>query len=90
MSLSETLGGRRTDRAIEAADAYVAVAKKHGIDPVHTALAFTVQRPFGVSTIFGATTTQQLAHIIEGKDTVLSDEVMADLNATQQAYPMPY
>lgn len=90
MSLSPELGGRMAARALATADAYVAVAAKHGLDPVHMALAFTVQRPFGVSTIFGATTTAQLAHIIEGKDTVLSDEVIADLNQTHQAHPMPY
>ena len=90
MSLSETLGGRRTERAFTAADAYVAVAEKHGLDPVHMALAFTVQRPFGVSTIFGATTLAQLAHIIDGKDLVLSNEVMADLDETHKTYPMPY
>lgn len=89
-TLAPGLGGRMTDRARVAADAYVAVAAKHGIDPVHMALAFTVQRPFAVSTIFGATTTAQLAHIIDGKDTVLSDEVMDDLNETHRQHPMPY
>lgn len=90
VSLSPGLGGRMTDRALTAADAYVAVAAKHGLDPVHMALAFTVQRPFGVSTIFGATTSAQLQHIIDGKDLVLSDEVLADLTLTHQAHPMPY
>ncbi len=90
MTLSPELGGRLTERAMVAADAYVGVAQKHGIDPVHMALAFTVQRPFAVSTIFGATTTEQLQHIINGKDTVLSDEVVADLNETHRAHPMPY
>lgn len=89
-TLSPGLGGRMTDRARAAADAYVAVARKHAIDPVHMALAFTVQRPFAVSTIFGATTSAQLAHIIAGKDTVLSDEVIAELNETHRQHPMPY
>lgn len=89
-TLSPGLGGRMGDRARAAADAYVGVAQKHGIDPVHMALAFTVQRPFAVSTIFGATTSAQLAHIIDGKDTVLSDEVMDDLNETHRQHPMPY
>ncbi|UWQ94719.1 aldo/keto reductase [Rhodobacteraceae bacterium M385] len=89
-TLSPGLGGRMTPRALAAADAYVAVARKHGLDPVHMALAFTVQRPFAVSTIFGATTSEQLAHIIEGKDIVLSDEVMDDLTETHRQHPMPY
>lgn len=90
MSLTPELGGRKTARAIEVADIYVALAQEHGLDPVHMALAFTVQRPFAVSTIFGATTAAQLAHIIEGKDTVLSDEVMDALNETHRQNPMPY
>ncbi len=89
-SFSPNLGGRLTDRALAAADAYVLVANKHGIDPVHMALAFTVQRPFPVSSIFGATTRAQLAHVIDGKDLVLSDEIIADLNKTHKAHPMPY
>ncbi|MBL4627010.1 MAG: aldo/keto reductase [Roseicyclus sp.] len=90
VSLSPELGGRKTPRALEVADVYVDVARKHGLDPVHMALAFTVQRPFSVSTIFGATTSAQLQHVIDGKDLVLSDEVMADLNETNRLYPMPY
>ncbi|GAB5445250.1 aldo/keto reductase [Gymnodinialimonas sp.] len=88
--VSPGLGGRMTARARVAADAYVAVARKHGIDPVHMALAFTVQRPFAVSTIFGATTSAQLAHILDGKDTVLSGEIMDELNETHRQHPMPY
>lgn len=89
-TLSPGLGGRMGERALAAADAYVAVAQKHGVDPVHMALAFTVQRPFAVSTIFGATTSAQLAHIIEGKDIVLSDELLAELDETNRQHPMPY
>ncbi len=90
MTLSPEMGGRKTDRAFEAADAYVGVARKHGIDPVHMALAFTVQRPFAVSTIFGATTCNQLQHILDGKDVVLSEEVLAELDDVHRAHPMPY
>jgi aryl-alcohol dehydrogenase-like predicted oxidoreductase len=42
------------------------------------------------SVIFGATTAAQLAHIIEGKDIELSDQVLADLNKAHRAHPMPY
>lgn len=90
MSLTPELGGRKTPRAFEAAAAYLGVAERHGLDPVHMALAFTVQRPFAVSTIFGATTSAQLQHILEGRDVVLSDEVLADLDETHRVNPMPY
>jgi aryl-alcohol dehydrogenase-like predicted oxidoreductase len=84
------LGGRKTDRAFEAVAAYLALAEKHGIDPVHMALAFTVQRPFPVSTIFGATTSDQLAHILSGLDVTLSEEVLEEIDATYKAHPMPF
>ncbi|MGB0798848.1 MAG: aldo/keto reductase [Planktomarina sp.] len=90
MSISANLGGRLTPRAGPAADAYVAVANKHGLDPVHMALAWCGTRPFVASSIFGATNVEQLKHIINGKDLVLSRDVMKDLNATHQQHPMPY
>ena len=90
MSVSADLGGRNTARSHMAAAAYVAVAQKHGIDPVHMALAWCVGRPFMASAIFGATDVSQLAHILNGKDLSLSVEVLADLSATHKDHPMPY
>ena len=90
MSINEDLGGRNTLRAHLAADAYIQIAKKHGIDPIHMALAWCAARPFMASVIFGATNVSQLRHIIKGKDTVLSAEVLEDINKTHKAYPMPY
>jgi aryl-alcohol dehydrogenase-like predicted oxidoreductase len=90
LSLSPELGGRKTLRAFEAVDAYLAVAAKHGLDPVHMAMAFVRDRPFMASAIFGATTAEQLERIIAGADVVLSGEVMADIDAAHRAHPMPY
>ena len=90
LSLSPELGGRKTPRAFEAVDAYLAVAQKHGLDPVHMAMAFVRDRPFMASAIFGATTMEQLDRIIAGADLVLSDEVMADIDVAHRAHPMPY
>ncbi len=90
LSLSPELGGRKTERAFEAVDAYLAVAQKHGLDPVHMAMAFVRDRPFMASAIFGATTMEQLDRIIAGADLVLSDEVMADIDVAHRAHPMPY
>ncbi len=87
---SSDLGGRVTDRVFDAVDAYLAVAEKHGLDPVHMAMAFTVQRPFACSSIFGATTLAQLEHILAGRDLRLSEEVLADINRAHRAHPMPY
>lgn len=90
MALNGNLGGRKTDRAFAAVAAYLALAKKHGLDPVHMALAFTVQRPFPVSTIFGATTSDQLAHTLQGLDVTLPEALLEEINTTHKAHPMPY
>ena len=90
MSLSEDLGGRRTDSAFVAVDAYLAVAKKHGLDPTQMALAWCCTRPFMGSVIFGATTMEQLEVAIGAGDLSLSDEVLKDLDAAHRAHPMPY
>ncbi|WP_127115134.1 aldo/keto reductase [Shimia sediminis] len=90
MSIVDNLGGRRTPRVFDAVDAYLAIAQRHGLDPIHMALAFTVQRPFLASTIFGATRLAQLEHILAGTDLRLSDEVMAEINDAHHSHPMPY
>lgn len=85
-----TLGGRLTERVLPAVEAYLGVAAKHGVDPVHMALAWQQARPFPVSAIFGATTSAQLDHILGAADMALTPEVLADLDATHKAHPMPY
>ncbi|MEJ5217495.1 aldo/keto reductase [Cognatishimia sp. D5M38] len=90
MDINGNLGGRVSDRAPAAVEAYMAVAQKHGLDLVHMSLAWCMQRPFMMSAIFGATNVNQLAHIIAGKDLVLSPEVMKDIDAAHRAHPMPY
>jgi aryl-alcohol dehydrogenase-like predicted oxidoreductase len=89
-SYVENLGGRWGDRALAAVAAYQEVADRHGVDVIHMALAWCCTRPFMGSAIFGATTQAQLDHIIAGKDVVLSDEVLADINAAHREHPMPY
>lgn len=87
---NENLGGRVTDRAFAAVDAYREIAERYGLDLVHMALAFTVQRPFPVSTIFGATTSEQLSHILKGLDVTLSGDVLDAIASAHKALPMPY
>lgn len=90
MSLNDTLGGRKTDRAFAAVDAYLALAKTHGLDPVQMALAWCKTRPFMGSIIFGATTMDQLETCLGAADLTLSDEVVTEIDNIHRAHPMPY
>jgi aryl-alcohol dehydrogenase-like predicted oxidoreductase len=90
MAINGSLGGRKTERAFAAVDAYMDVARNFGLDPVHMALAWSARRPFVASSIFGATTLGQLDHALGAVDVVLSDELLAALDDAHKAHPMPY
>jgi aryl-alcohol dehydrogenase-like predicted oxidoreductase len=89
-SIGPDLGGRMTPRTLPVAQAYLDLAAKHAVDPVHMAMAWQATRPFPVSAIFGATTSEQLAHILAGKDVTLSDALIAEIDTTHKMHPMPY
>ncbi|WP_238370236.1 aldo/keto reductase [Heliomarina baculiformis] len=89
-SIVSDLGGRMTPRVHGAVAAYVDIAERHGLDPVHMALAWCRTRPFMASAIFGATTMDQLDVALGSVDVVLSDEVMAEIDKAHRAHPMPY
>lgn len=89
-SLSPEIGGRMTDRTLPVTQVYLDLAAKHGLDPMQMALAWQGHRPFPISTIFGATTSDQLAHLLAGKDLELSAELLEEIDATHRANPMPY
>ncbi|MBK0326707.1 aldo/keto reductase [Rhodobacteraceae bacterium F11138] len=89
-SLVPQLGGRETGRVHDAVDAYLSIARKHGLEPVHMALAWCRTRPFMASAIFGATRMDQLELALGSVDVVLNDDVLADIDAAHRAHPMPY
>lgn len=90
MSLVPELGGRKSARVFDAAAAYLEIAARHGLDPVHMALAWQQTRPFAISAIFGATTSAQLDRILGAADLELSGEVLDEITAVHKAHPMPY
>ena len=90
LSINGNLGGRVTERLWPVTQVYLDLAAKHGLDPVHMAMAWQRTRPFPVSAIFGATTTAQLEQILAGKDVVLSDDLVAEIDQVNRANPMPY
>jgi aryl-alcohol dehydrogenase-like predicted oxidoreductase len=68
---------------------YVALARKHGLDPAQMALAFVTSRPFLTSNIIGATTMEQLKANIASKDVQLSEEVIQGIEDIQTRIPNP-
>ena len=90
MTYGDGMGGRNTPRVRPAAAAYLDIARRHGLDPVHMALAFCTMRPFVASAIFGATTQDQLERVLSGCEVVLSDEVLGEIDTAHRAHPMPF
>jgi aryl-alcohol dehydrogenase-like predicted oxidoreductase len=70
--------------------AYVELAKKHGLDPAQMALAFVNDRPFVTANIIGCTTMEQLKNDIASADLKLSGEVMADIAQVYKFMPDPH
>lgn len=89
-SIEATLGGRFTERSDKAAVEYVNLAKEHGLDPSHMALAFCASRPFIPSTIIGATKMDQLKVCIDAADITLSEEVLAGIEKIHREFPWSY
>ncbi|MCK0150640.1 aldo/keto reductase [Marivita sp. S6314] len=90
MAINTDLGGRKTDRAFDAVEAYASVAKEAGLDLPLMALAWSARRPFVASSIFGATTTEQLRYLLKAADVALNDDVISALDETHKQHPMPF
>ncbi|MBT0722709.1 NADP(H)-dependent aldo-keto reductase [Rosenbergiella collisarenosi] len=78
--------GEYTELAI--AD-YVALAHAHQLDPAQMALAYVRQQPFVASTLLGATSLDQLKQDIDSIEVVLTEEVLAGIEAIHRRYPNP-
>ena len=90
MNFQPEMGGRLSDRVLNVTQVYLDIAAKHGVDPTHMALAWTVTRPFPTIPIFGATTQAQLEHIIAGWGVSLPDDLLDEVSKAHRANPMPY
>lgn len=78
-----------TGEGVKATEAYVNLAREHGLDPAQMALAFVNIRPFVTSTIIGATTMDQLKADIGSIDLELSEDVLKGIEAIHQKYSNP-
>ena len=88
-TLFDRLGRYEKGNGPRAISAYVALAKKHGLDPAQLAIAYAVTRPFMTSVIIGATTMEQLKTDIGACDLKLSDAVLEDIEQIHLDYPNP-
>jgi aryl-alcohol dehydrogenase-like predicted oxidoreductase len=87
--LFDRLGRYEKGNGPRAISAYVALAKRHELDPAQMAIAFAASRPFMTSVIIGATTMEQLKTDIVAADLTLSAEVLADIEQIHLDYPNP-
>lgn len=76
-------------QAQSAMEAYVALAREHGLSPAQMALAFVTRQPFVTANIIGATTLAQLQENIASADLVLSEAVLAGIEAIHTRQPNP-
>ena len=88
-TLYNRLGRYEMGNGPQAISTYVALARKHGLDPAQMAIAFDVSRPFATSTIIGATTMAQLKTDIAAANIRLGEDVLADIERTHLAFPNP-
>ena len=85
-----TVGARwRKPIVHEAAEAYAALARRHGLSPVELALGYVRSRWYLGAVIVGATTTAQLDEDIAAAQVDLDAATLADVAALQVRYPNP-
>jgi len=88
-TLFNRLGRYEKGNGPRAISAYVALAKKHGLDPSQMAISYAVTRPFVTSVIIGATTMEQLKTDIDAAGITLDEAVLEDIDQIHLDYPNP-
>jgi len=78
-----------TPRAEFAIDQYLAIARKHGIDPAQMAQQFVTTRNFVTSNIIGATTMEQLETAIGSHELPWNDELEKEIESAHINQPNP-
>lgn len=72
-----------------ALNAYVGLARAHGLTPTQLALAFVHSRWFVSSIIIGASTLRQLKEDLDACETLLGEEVLAEIDRLYLRYGSP-
>jgi aryl-alcohol dehydrogenase-like predicted oxidoreductase len=73
----------------QAIAAYAEVAREHGLDPAHMALAFAAQQPFMASVLMAASNAGQLKSNLGAVGLTLPKEVTQAINAIHDSHPNP-
>ncbi|MET9255840.1 aldo/keto reductase [Streptomyces sp. NPDC003717] len=71
----------RDERRLDAVERLLALAEKAGLPLTHLAMAFAIAHPGVTSAILGPRTMAHLDDLLAGAETVLSDEVMDEIDA---------
>ncbi|MDU8942136.1 aldo/keto reductase [Ovoidimarina sediminis] len=90
MTRTPDLGGRVTDRVFPAIEAYLDIARTHGLDPSAMAVAWTMTRPFPTIPIIGATSLEQLETVLDADEMNLSQTALEEIASAQKAHPNPF
>lgn len=69
--------------------AYAELARAHGMEPAHMALAFAAQQPFMASVLMAASKAEQLAGNLGAINLILQPELAKAINAIHDAAPNP-
>jgi len=87
---SPTFAARMLSPARQAAiSAYGTIAREHGLDPAHMALAFAAQQPFMASVLMAASRAEQLSANLGAVGATLPKEVVQAINTVHDAHPNP-
>lgn len=89
LTLFERFVRYRTPVGMAQSEKYVALAREHGIDPAHLALAFVTRQPWLASTLVGATSVPQLEHDLRAAEVVLTPDLIAGIERIHKESPNP-
>ena len=89
LTLFKQYGRYTKPQGLLATEAYVQLAKDHGLDPAQMALAFINAQPFVTSNIIGATNLEQLDANIDAYGLKLSADVLDGIKQIHTEHPNP-
>jgi len=89
LTLFERFSRYTSHQAQLAIEAYVNLARDHGLDPARMALAYVNSRRFLTSTIIGATSLAQLQDDIASLDLTLTDDVIDAIETIHRLHSNP-